>query len=388
MEQLSVRRVLLLYKEMIPSVRLCGHCQLAYLATQGQIEYRHLPVKNIKRKDLEWAEIVLLCRLDDNYERQLTRLMKKARKYVAYIIDDDLLNVPLELSSGAYYARTETQNNIRSMLRMSDAVISPSPLLLEKYAGDQRKGILLEEPAIDPVAYAPHNPEKPIRIGFAGSVDRTGDIDAILRNVLLRLKKEYDRNIEFVFYGASPACAKELNATCISYSASYQEYRQKMNELHLDIGLAPMPDTEFHACKHYNKFVEYSAANTVGVFSNNRPYDRLAEQVGWELLCDNTSDSWYATIKQLLDHPEKLDDLKRKVAILAETKFSIPSIAKELLQSICAVPEEIRVKSVGSVSFCILRVQALIERIINGLKRYGLVGSIAVFRRMINKTGD
>ena len=45
--------VFLIYKAMIPSVMLCGHCQIEELAAQDLIEYRHACVRKVKKKDLD-----------------------------------------------------------------------------------------------------------------------------------------------------------------------------------------------------------------------------------------------------------------------------------------------------------------------------------------------
>ncbi|MGN0762302.1 MAG: hypothetical protein ACI4MK_02895, partial [Aristaeellaceae bacterium] len=144
-------RVLLIYKLMIPSVRLCGHCQLEELAARGAVEYRCRTTMGVSRQDLAWAETVLMCRLDNAYELHLARLLKQAGKNLVYVIDDDLLNVPEHLSSAPYYRQKQVQACIRGIIGLSDAILSPSPVLLDKYARDGRRGILLEEPAIDPL---------------------------------------------------------------------------------------------------------------------------------------------------------------------------------------------------------------------------------------------
>ena len=94
--------VLLIYRKMIPSIRLCGHCQMEYLAQEGRIEYRAVQEMKLKTSDLNWADIVLLGRLDSWYEYQITRKLRKAGKTLIYIIDDDLLNIPPEISSAAF----------------------------------------------------------------------------------------------------------------------------------------------------------------------------------------------------------------------------------------------------------------------------------------------
>lgn len=374
MKQMRKPRVLLLYKTMIPSVRLCGHCQLEHLAAKGQIEYRHRPMMQLGREDLNWADIVLMCRLDNAFEYSIARLLKRAGKYLVYVIDDDLLNVPAELTSGKYYAGREIRSSIRGMIEASDAILSPSMVLLKKYAVDGRRGILLEEPAVDPVPYTPHAPGTPIRIGFAGSADRTGDLELILKDVLLRIHSEYGEKVEFVFFGAVPSFARALNAQCAPYCDSYDAYRSSMNALHLDIGLAPMPDTPFHACKHYNKLIEYAAAGTVGIFSDVTPYDRLRTQFGWELLCPNTAEAWYHAICRLIDDPACLDALKKRVAGMVEDVFSVPVIAETLMDALREIPlqESSEALTLSRGKWAWMKTVALFRRGINCLQRYGL----------------
>lgn len=376
------KRVLLLYKDMIPSVRLCGHCQLEEAQRQGNIDYRHRPMMEVSSADLSWAQVVLMCRLDNSYELGLAQRLHNAGKYLIYVIDDDLLNVPPGLISSAYFAQKEKQRCIRALIALSDAVLSPSPVLLQKFVQDGRRGILLEEPAIDPVPYAPRDNTRPIRIGFAGSVDRTGDIEQILKETLRKISKRYGSRVEFAFFGAVPSFAEELHAKCIPYCDSYDQYRQTLNELQLDIGLAPMPDTPFHACKHYNKFIEYAAAGIVGVYSNVRPYDRLKTNFGWTLLCGNTADEWYHAVERLIEQPAELDRLKQQVIAMAHHEFSIPVIAKSLADEIAALPVKEKQQEVHVPLLGLKKIAAMIKRSWSALLRYGLKAPALFLKRI------
>ena len=156
--------ILLIYREMIPSIRLCGHCQMEYLARQGAVEYRAIQEMKLKNSDLNWADIVLLGRLDSWYEYQLSKKLHESGRYLIYIIDDDLLNVPPEISSASYYNQPNVRKNIHTMIELSDAILSPSPILLNKYTIVGKHAIQIEEPAIDPMPYKPHSPDGPIKI--------------------------------------------------------------------------------------------------------------------------------------------------------------------------------------------------------------------------------
>lgn len=322
--------VLLIYRAMIPSIRLCGHCQMDYLAKEGTLEYRAIQEMKLTSADLNWADVVLLGRLDSWYEYQLAKRLHAAGKYLIYIIDDDLLNIPPEISSAAYYGQKSIQGYIRGMIEMSNAILSPSPLLLKKYAIDGRKAVQIEEPAIDPVAYKPHDPNKPVKIGFAGSIDRTGDLESILKDALFQIRQEYGDRVQFEFFGAIPSFAKELNATCIPYCDSYDEYRKKLNSLEWDIGLAPMPDTPFHACKHYNKFVEYAAAGVVGVFSEVEPYVRIREFCPNAVLCGNNPEEWKNAISEQIENRIQLDCLRESIINISTSTLSIKNVCQKI----------------------------------------------------------
>ena len=322
-------RVLLIYRVITPSVRLCGHCQMEYLAEQGRLEYRAVQEMKLTVEDIDWADIVALGRLDSWYEHRLAQLMHRVGKYLAYILDDDLLNIPPQVRSAHYYGQGEIQGYIRDMIDLSDAIISPSPMLLEKYARGKR-AIQIEEPAIDPVAYRPHAADEPVKIGFAGSIDRIGDIEDVLRTALIQVRDRYGDGVHFEFLGAKPAFAERLGANCVPYCDDYEAYRHTLNALQWDIGLAPMPDTPFHACKHYNKFSEYAAAGIVGVFSDVYPYTRIKAFPECAVFCENTPGDWVRALKALIEDADRREEYRRRAARCARERLSIAASAEEL----------------------------------------------------------
>lgn len=362
-------RVLLIYRQMVPSIRLCGHCQMQYLAQKEKIEYRAVQEMKLRQSDLDWADVVLLGRLDSWYEYRLTQKLREAGEYLVYIIDDDLLNIPGEISSAAYFGKEEIQGYIRAMIEMSDAIVSPSPLLLEKYAVNGRKAIRIEEPAINPVPYRPHDPNGPVKIGFAGSNDRKDDIEGMLRDVLLDIRQAYGDRVQFEFFGVNPSFAGELGARCIPYCRSYEEYRQTLNSLQWDIGLAPMPDTPFHACKHYNKFMEYAAAGVVGVFSEIMPYTQLHAFEPAAVLCANHPEHWKAAIRDLIDSPEKREKLREACVQIAAHELSIPVLSEALLDSGSGLLDVRKARSSRVTGLTLLKARGMYKRVLEKAAR-------------------
>lgn len=314
------------------------------LHRQGLLEYRAKQLMQVTREDLQWAEVVLVGRADSWYEYRLVRRLRSAGKVIAYILDDDLLNISHVSKSASYFQRPEIRKSINRILGLSDALISPSPVLLKKYAPSTRKqlGLLTEEPSVHVGIYEQHDPMQPVRIGFAGSVDRTQDIETILKDALVRIKSEYGSRVEVQFYGAVPSYAEALDAKVIPYCDSYEEYKRTLNGLGWDIGLAPMPDTEFHACKHYNKYVEYAGAGILGVYSDVAPYTRLKARSGVGLFVENSSNGWYAAIRSLIEDRERLETMRKQVHEDAQSALSIQSVAAEYWHQLAQiVPESV-----------------------------------------------
>lgn len=377
--------VLLIYRAMIPSVRLCGHSQMEALAREGLLEYRAVQEMQLTRADMNWADTVLLGRLDSWYERRLAQILHDARRRLVYIIDDDLLNIPPAITSAAYYGQPAVQGNIRAMLDMSGVIFSPSPLLLAKYATDGKLAVKMEEPALEPVSYSPRNPGRPLKIGFAGSIDRVSDIEEILRKALFRIKEEFGDRVRFEFFGAIPSFARQLEAACIPYTEDYDHYRRKLNELAWDIGLAPMPITPFHACKHYNKFCEYSAAGVAGIYTDSEPYVFIPEKERFGRFCKNTPEAWYEQIRAEILDDEGREEHRRQCCAWAGERLSPSYIGRELFQAHGELFRPLEAQAIAGSALGWLKVQNLCRSVAEKVRRNGLKTPVVAVQKLTGR---
>ena len=149
MENIPERKlkVLLLYRTFGPSVNLCGYLQLKWMAERHMIEFRDKRIMDIQKQDLQWCEVAVFVRGDALLDEWMAKACHKAGKTVVYILDDDLLNVPITMGSGPYYAQESVKRHIRRMMEYSDYFMSPSKALLEKYGGLFKDSFLLHEPS-------------------------------------------------------------------------------------------------------------------------------------------------------------------------------------------------------------------------------------------------
>ena len=319
--------VLMLSTTFIPSILLCGHCQLDYLEKQGKINYKFVPSHFVNRKNVEWADVIVFGRSDTDLDAFVSRIAKKAGKHLVYFLDDDILNVPDYLSSAPYYLLPSTQKNIRTTMANCDTFLTPSPVLLEKYGKSFNHAYLISEPSLNRIDYKKENSK--VKIGFAGSIDRAQDINEILEEAITKIVEKYGDSIEIEFMGAKPSFLERLGLKHLPYQDGYDAYTAYMARCNWDIGLAPMPITEFHRCKYFNKYVEYASFGIAGIYTRCEPYVFGIKDNKNGLLVDNNTDAWVEAISTLIENKQLRKQISDYCLKEADEKYSIRVLAPD-----------------------------------------------------------
>ncbi len=330
-------RVLLLCASRIPSVILCGGAQLRDLDARGLLDLRERTEKNVTSDDLRWADVAVLSRLDSLLGRECAKRMRKAGKTLVYMLDDDLLHVPENCQSARHYAQKVVQRNIQSTLACCDALLSPSPEILTRYAQAGQQRLLVEEPALFFTPPIPKQEGAIVRIGVAATPDRQADIEGVLAGALKRVHAACGERVAFEFFGAAPSFAPAIGATALPFQPDYESYLRTLHARQWDIALAPMPDTPFHRCKHYIKFVEYASAGAAGVFSAVPPYTRLDMEEDIGVFCENSEDAWYEAVMALISDREKREGIRRAASDYAQAHCSLAAASDALFAQLQAL---------------------------------------------------
>ena len=332
------------------SDKLVGLYQLQYLEKAGRIDLNIKAFWNVSYADLAGCDCVYACRLALYSLRWFFRVAKGLGKRIVFGLDDDLLSVPKDVPSHLLYGNRFFKKNFEKELALVDVLVSPSKKILAKYGG--MFGISscyrLEEPAMETFPY--HRHEGPVRICFAGSVDRQNDFENLLSEVIVSLKRRYGEQVEFCFIGNHPSCADAVNAVVVP-KLPYGEYWEFIRNAEIDIGLAPMPDTEFHSCKHYNKFMEYARAGICGVYSNVQPYTEIRDFFPQVILADNNPDSWFSCLSELVQDRSKLEEQRRLALDCIGSCFSIDGISDGLFDAIAGHGSKKAEYDVGRIRF-------------------------------------
>ena len=324
--------VLITSTTFIPSVLLCGHTQLEYLEKQGKLNYKFVISHFTNKKNIEWADIIIFLRSDSDIDAYVSKIAKKAGKKLIYVLDDDILNVPSYLSSAPYYLLPSTNKNIRTIMSNCDTFLTPSSVLLEKYGKNFKYKFLISEPSLNRINKKETNDK--VKIGFAGSIDRAQDLNQILEGAITEIVNKYGDSIDIEFMGARPEFVDKLSLKHLPYQDGYDAYTAFMAKCNWDIGLAPMPDTPFHRCKYFNKYVEYASFGIAGIYSNLEPYTYGIRNNENGLLVNNNTTDWVDAISRLIEDTKLRKKISNECLKEANEVYALDILADDYLQKI------------------------------------------------------
>ena len=326
--------VLLIYESFIPSVRLCGFEQLTYLQDQGRLVFDLAEAEKVTDQQCQRADVVWFVRNSTWLSWQIAKQCKKMGKLLVYVLDDDVFQIAPTSQSADYFSQKSVRKRVRWFLEECDIFLSPSRYLLEKYKNKKRRFARIEEPCLEWKEPKKKKGTDKLIIGFAGSVDRSSDVAILLEDALETFLKRHGDRVEIQFMGARIDLVDRYGLTYYPYEDNYEAYQKTFHSLEWDIGLAPMPDSEFHRGKHYNKYIEYAACGCVGIYSNVIPYTYAVEHQVNGLLVENTKEAWLDALEWCLENSNKLVDMKQKISIEAVEKYGIQPVSEQLMEVI------------------------------------------------------
>ena len=375
--------VLVVSTTFIPSVLLCGHCQLEYLEKQGKLNYKFSISHFINSRNVDWADIIVFLRSDSDIDAYVSKMAKKAGKKLIYVMDDDLLNVPSYLSSAPYYLLPSTQHNIRTIMSNCDTFLTPSPVLLEKYGRNFKYCFNIAEPSLNRINKKEDN-EK-VKIGFAGSIDRAQDLNEILEDAITQIVDKYGDSIEIEIMGAKPDFVDKLGLKHLPYQDGYDAYTAYMAKCNWDIGLAPMPLTEFHRCKYFNKYVEYASFGIAGIYTNCEPYIYGIRDRENGLLVNNTTEEWVNAISELIENEKLRKAISAECLKEANEIYALDILAEDYFNKITNDYAQAPKSQIGGLE--IAKLIIFFKRVFRKVKEQGM-NFPAWFMKKIGKKID
>jgi len=262
----------------------------------------------------------IIYETDDNYESIDDNNPFMRIKDYAVLSSRELI----KMADGITVSTPEIKAEIYNMFpeKKDDIYVVPNALDFTQYK--IRKGVGQRTAKINGENY------KKLRIGFQGSNIHVQDLLLVIDSIA-ELQKEY--GFEFYIFGIDDRPFDELNKFCLERKGDekwkwmedfpklyeklknvqythvkyvpYEKFREKLSELNLDIGIAPLTDTRFNRSKSCLKFYEYAAIGTVTLASRVIPYTLEMDE---EDTVKNRTDKWTAKLRKLITDEQYRND--------------------------------------------------------------------------------
>ena len=321
----------------------CGEIRLfnpiEYLRTEGRVATRIFPAdkKNVPSfEHIDWADLMVIQRLRNKSLRPLVTYAKKKGVPIICEMDDNLLDLPEKHIE--YKSKRRRRRNISKLewyIERADAITTstrPLAQFLRKYQDD----VFILRNYIEPFLHRFPPIEKAqtdktrLTIGYAGTPTHGYDFQPLL-TPLKRISVQYQDKIKFHFLGYMPQELAGLsNVTCETRLLSYRYYLNTLYQEGFDLALAPIEDNFFNECKSNIKFLEYSFAETPGLYSKVGPYRSTInpEETGF-LVENNAPEEWFDMISYLIKHQEVLTEKKANAKNFTDKFFMLKDHYRE-----------------------------------------------------------
>lgn len=245
------------------------------------------------------------------------RLFKLWGKPVLFDFDDAIW-LPNVSQENAKWGFLKFPQKIKKIIQLSDKVICGNAYL-EAYAQQFTRNTYLIPSTIDLDYYQEdHSYREPgvVCIGWSGSGTTVPYFDEITP-ALVRLKQAFGAKVKFIVYGAPQYTHAALGIQGIAWSPETEV--AIINSF--DIGIMPIPDTEWAKGKCSMKGLQYMALGVATVMSDVGT-NKVVIQPGINgQLCTN-EESWYSTLKELIEDEQLRNRLGAAGRTTVEKEYS------------------------------------------------------------------
>ena len=233
---------------------------------EGGLSPGLMHVTDLERYDPD--VIILQKQIGDERFEAMRRMQAFSRALKVYELDDYLPNLPVKSVHRAQMPK-DILKSMRRGLGYVDRFVVSTQALADACSG-LHDDIRVIENCLPPawwkgLATTRSRSGKP-RVGWAGGIGHTGDLEMIA-DVVLALADEVD----WVFMGMCPdklrPAVKEVHE-----GVDISVYPRALAALNLDLAVAPLEDNLFNECKSNLRLLEYGACGFAVVCSDVRSY--------------------------------------------------------------------------------------------------------------------
>ncbi len=372
----KILKVLFIYENDIATVKILRDLFVLY-SEERNINISFKTVMKVCSKDIVENDVLFMIRPNCDIFFKIANKFKKLNKIVILYSDDELLNLPNGCPDMPW-----RKKGMMKAIKSCNIIVSSNKLICEKYKKINSSANIfvlntpVENSDLSRAKTIVNNDKKnkqKIKIIYAASGAHTKYFDKYIYPIIPKLCDKYKDKISFTFMGVHPQLNKYEKLLDVTYydSLPLHEYRKNICEGNYDIGLAPIDVDEFSRCKYYNKFIEYSLAGIVGIYTNTEPYNLIVEDKINGLLSKNTPEEWFETIAYAIDNSYELVNYKKNAIITLENRCSKEKIFKDIDDGIVdlLVYKENNMKTIY-YSLIIYKLVYLLNRIMDCIYKY------------------
>lgn len=391
-------KVLSFCGDKIPSVVLGINNIFEYMSDKIDIRFTFKKTDMVKSKDIREADIVICVRGASDLDRDIVKLAKIYNRLIIYYLDDDLLNIPKYASVAPFYENKQIRQNMVYIMEISNILWTSNANLKRKYGVYFERSYVIDIPVniqeIKKKSSQNNIKNKDVvKVCFAGSSDHIHMVDKMLSPVINHIAEKYSNEVYFYIIGVKPQKIKEyINIKIVEYFNNIQEYYEFVKKNKIDIGLAPLEESDFTSCKYYNKFLDYTCNGMVGIYSDIEPYKLIVKNEFNGMLAKNEETSWEELLEKLILSKELREKIYFNAVKEVKENFSYEYIMEKVLENIPEIKSEgkykIKKRNLYLERKIDLSSNFIIPRITNGFRIYGIkylfIGSYKAVYKTLN----
>ena len=169
-----------------------------------------------------------------------------------------------------------------------------------------------------------------IRIGYVGGYSHDEDLLVSYKAMIEIFKKRKDIKFVIRYGGYKPEYMEDHDQIDFKQVAWHPSiYDKKLEEMKIDIGLAPLRDTEFNRCKSNIKCLEWAALGIPTICSDVEPYK---ENILKSYKVSNIKSKWEEEILLQCDRLEIIRKEKKDIRLNSRKYFNIDKECDKLLE--------------------------------------------------------
>lgn len=433
-------RILAILPHVIPSTIIYLLKPLTALHKEARISAEFALEYSTSRRQIQRADAVMFCRnIEPAYGGALNAALELG-KPIIYELDDNLFELSAHSKAEEHYKDPAKQDQLRRYLKSANLIrvysehlkqivseINPNVVrvdgpvdwnLVASSLESCRRGTRSVAPRGRPQKRAERSPPCGQGAKLRGLPDRllaarkahekvrivyaTGRTHDELANIFIgdveRLLATHADQVELFFWGyRCDRLAKHPSVHFLNYVTNYDRYLRAFSRYSFDIGLAPLPNDDFHLSKSNVKFREYAACRVAGIYSNVPVYSECVEDGVTGLLVQNEPGAWHDALVRLIADENLRRSIQERAQGYARERFNQDKYCDVLLEQIQALlskrvvsPPVLRSVESGEVGLTgnliniIRHSLELAPRFLRSIKKIGLQESILRARWALN----